>query len=97
MAPVPAIPAVPEAGQTLLSFDNVQIRANRPRVLPLLVHKVLAKLTRQWFFGSQYENQLVWQFRTACLMALGLAEDGPEDVVQHQHSYSCELKLAAIE
>ena len=45
MALVPAIPAVPEAGQTLLSFNNVQIRANWPRVLPLLVYKVLAKLT----------------------------------------------------
>ena len=45
MAPVPAIPAVPEAEQTLLLFDNVQIRANRPRALPLPVHKVLANLT----------------------------------------------------
>jgi hypothetical protein len=97
MPPAPLIPTVLEPGQTTLSFNRLQIIPKRPGKPPLLVHKVPARRNQRWLFGSQYETLLVRQFRAARLMALGSAESDPNEVVQHRHSYSRELKLSAIE
>jgi hypothetical protein len=47
--------------------------------------------------GSPYENQLVGQFKTACLMHYDPDESDPEGIALHRFSYSRELKLAAVE
>jgi hypothetical protein len=97
MPPIPPIPTVPKPRQTKLSFNGLQILLKKPGKPPLSVYKVLARLNKQWLLSSQYETLLVWQFRIAHLVALGSAESNPEEIAQHRHSYSRELKLSAIE
>jgi len=50
-----------------------------------------------WLLGSPYENYLARQFKTACIVAVDSDESDPKGIALHWNSYSCKLKLAAIE
>src|SRR5450432_803130 len=103
MAPVPALPKLPERGQTILNFSGsstVQLKPSKPGkpgkpAKP--TSKVPSRVNRQWMLGSPYENQLARQFETARLMHYDPDESDPQGIALHRFSYSRELKLAAIE
>jgi hypothetical protein len=97
MPPIPAIPAVPEPGQTTLSFHGPRITLKKPGNVAKPVQKVPPKLNRQWLFGSAYETTLARQFQTARIANYDPDKSDPEGYALYRNSYSRELKLAAIE
>jgi hypothetical protein len=97
MAPSPAIPRVPEPGQTLLDFSGSSTIRKKPGKPAKPVFKVPAQVNRQWMAGSQYENQLALQFKAAQAVNCNLNESDSEGIALHRRSYSCELKLSTIE
>jgi hypothetical protein len=97
MPPVSLIPTVPRPGQTTLFFNRPLIALKKPGKPAQSAHKIPLKLNRRWLLSSAYENVLIRQFRTACTMNYDPNESDLEGIALHRDSYSCELKLAAIE
>lgn len=97
MAPFPAIPTVPEQGQTTLDFSGSSTVRKRPGKPAKPSQKVPTRVYRQWMTGSQYENQLAGQFEAARAAHYNPNESDPEGLALHRRSYSRELKLSAIE
>jgi hypothetical protein len=91
MAPVPALPKLPERGQTVLDFSGsstVRIKPVKPGKPAKLTSKVPSRLNRQWMLGSLYEDQLARQFKTARLVHYDPNESDPEGIALYRFSYS---------
>jgi hypothetical protein len=58
MPPIPALPTVPEPGQTRLLFNGPGITLKKPGKPAKSVYKVPPHVARQWLSGSAYENGL---------------------------------------
>lgn len=93
MPPVPAIPIVPEAGQTRLSFNSHGPAPRKPGKPAKPVFKVPPKLARRCIFGSAYEAGLAQQFKISREKAKDNDCSDAEQARTRQ-SYSRELKLA---
>jgi hypothetical protein len=94
---VPPIPTVLEPRQTTLLFNGPLIALKKPRKPAQSAHKIPLKLNYRWLLGSAYKNVLIRQFGTARTVNYDPNESNLEGIALYQHSYSYELKLAAIE
>ena len=97
MPPVPALPTVQGPGQAKLSFDGPRITLKKPGKPAKSVYKVPPHVSCRWLFGSAYETGLARQFQTAYIVNYDPDESDPKGYDIYRNSYSCELKLAAIE
>ena len=88
IAPVPAIPKLPEHGQTVLDFSGLSTVWIKPGKPAKLTSKVPSRVNRQWMLGSPYENQLAGQFKTARLMHYDPNESDLEGIALHRFSYA---------
>jgi hypothetical protein len=81
----------------MLDFSGSSTVRKKPGKPGKPTYKVPAQVNRQWMSGSQYENQLACQFEAAWVVNYNSDESDPEGFALHWCSYSCKLKLSAIE
>ena len=100
MSPIPAIPTVPEPGQTTLDFTgryNTK-RLSKPSNPETKIPLQRSSSLRCEISGeSAHEAILIRQFDNACIIGWDGDVSDPKGHQLHWYSYSRELKLSAIQ